>query len=355
MMKTLIRIVLMVGVALPPLVAAHHGTVTNPTLYIIEELVEIEGEVVEVFWRNPHVRFRLDDGSRIWELEMGPQPGLFRRLGVSQDSFSEGGQIRVAGYVSRRNESSLGVTNLLLPSDEEFVEGGQTARWENKQQIDIGYRPPSSQDADPAAVETARATSEGIFKVWAGVGGHRPFGMPGSPNADYSHERLLTEHAREMVAQYNHVDNPELDCRTGMPSPMFDPVPMQIIDDGDRILIRVEEYDVERVVHMDTDGIEAPESIAASPLGFSVGHWEGDSLVVSTTHVDWPLFNNGTGTPQSDQVIYGESFEVIEGDVLRYTFSATDPLMFIEPVVVEMLRGWTPGVAIEPFDCVADW
>ena len=58
MVKTLIRVVLMVAVALPPLAAAHHGTTTNSTMYIIEELVDIEGEIVEVFWRNPHVRFR---------------------------------------------------------------------------------------------------------------------------------------------------------------------------------------------------------------------------------------------------------------------------------------------------------
>ena len=329
---------------LPAFAAAHHGLVTNSGLYVTEELLEIEGEIVEVLWRNPHVRFRVDDGSTVWELEMGPNPRLFRSLGVSQDSVSVGARVTAAGYLSRRDERSLGVLNLLLPTGQEFVERDQTARWSSEEQLDIGYRPPTTQDADPDAVAAARVTAEGIFRVWAGVSGARSVSR-------YQH--LFTEHALEQRAQYDPVaDNPELDCRSGMPSPMFDPVPMQIIADGDKILVRTQEYDVERVVHMNTSG--APEGTEASPLGFSVGRWEADTLVVSTTNVGWPLFD-GSGTPQSEQVVYTETFEMIEGDVLRYTFSAVDPVMFTAPVDLEVLRGWTPGVEIEPYDCVSQW
>ena len=45
-------------------------------------LTELEGEVVEVLWRYPHARARLqvvdDDGEEtIWELELGPPPNGF--------------------------------------------------------------------------------------------------------------------------------------------------------------------------------------------------------------------------------------------------------------------------------------
>ena len=133
---------------------------------------------------------------------------------------------------------------------------------------------------------------------------------------------------------------------------MFDPVPMRIIEAGDRIVIHTQEYNVERVVHMNID--EAPEGIESSPLGFSVGRWDEATLVVSTTNVDWPLFDSG-GTPQSEQIVYTETFEVIEGDVLRYTMSAVDPIMFTAPINMEVLRGWTPGIEIEPYDCVSEW
>jgi len=329
---------------LPAFAAAHHGLVTNSGLYLTEELVEIEGEVVEVLWRNPHVRFRVDDGSAVWELEMGPNPRLFRSLGVSQEAIPVGARVTAAGYLSRRDENSLGVLNLLLPDGEEFVERNQTARWTSEDPLDISYRPPSTQDADPDAVAAARATDEGIFRVWAGVSKARSFAQ---------YEPLLTEHAREQRARYDPVtENPELDCRSGMPSPMFDPVPMQIIDEGDRIVVHTQEYDIERTVHMNID--EVPEGIEPSPLGFSVGHWDADTLVVSTTNVGWPLFDSG-GTPQSEQIIYTETFEVIEGDVLRYTFSAVDPIMFTAPIDLEVLRGWTPGIELEPYECVSEW
>ena len=38
---------------------AHHGPVTNPALYQAEDLTELEGVITDVFWRNPHPRFRL--------------------------------------------------------------------------------------------------------------------------------------------------------------------------------------------------------------------------------------------------------------------------------------------------------
>ena len=38
-----------------PLVLAHHGPVTQPSLYLTDDLVELEGEIVNVLWRNPHL------------------------------------------------------------------------------------------------------------------------------------------------------------------------------------------------------------------------------------------------------------------------------------------------------------
>jgi len=37
----------------------HHGPSVEP-LYDTSGLVELDGVVTEVFWRNPHVRFRID-------------------------------------------------------------------------------------------------------------------------------------------------------------------------------------------------------------------------------------------------------------------------------------------------------
>jgi hypothetical protein len=163
---------------------------------------------------------------------------------------------------------------------------------------------------------------------------------------------FLTARGRELAATYDPVtQNPELSCRQGMPTTMFDPVPMQIIDQGDRILIRVQEYDVERVVHTNTNSVQAEPS----PLGNSVGYWDGDTLVVETTDVEWPYFDP-YGTPQSEQVSYRETFTLADtGDILLYSITVTDPIMFSQPFTLGRPREWTPDVELEAFDCVAEW
>ena len=114
-----------------------------------------------------------------------------------------------------------------------------------------------------------------------------------------------------------------------------------------------QEYDIERVIHMSPGALDAqPEP---SPLGYSVGRWEGEALLVTTTHVDWPYFDP-YGTPQSERMSYTERFELArDGEALRYTLTATDPVVFTEPFTLETLRPWTPGVEIEPYDCVPAW
>jgi len=326
----------------PPLLA-HHGAVTNGALYLTDEFIELEGEITEVFWRNPHARARIsvvdDDGERtIWELELGPGPRGFEARGLVADDFV--GRVRVAGYRSKRNPDSLGVLHVLLPGGQEYAQGNREPRWADTRVAN------AVREIDPAKVAEARRTANGVFRVWSRRLGGRP--QP----ADYGH--LLSERGRELFAEFNAAtDNPELECRTGMATSMLDPVPMEIIDEGDHITIHLEEYDIRRTVYLDPDrsGVE-PQG---SPLGYSVGRWEGDTLVVTTTHIDWPYLDP-YGTPQSADVQYLERFELSDDQtMLNYSLTATDPVMFTAPIIMERQRRWTPGVEIPPFNCVAEW
>jgi hypothetical protein len=51
---------------------------------------------------------------------------------------------------------------------------------------------------------------------------------------------------------------------------------------------------------------------------------------------------------------YTERFSVSDGgNVLRYSITITDPVIFTEPLTYEWTREWEPGVEVEPYDCVA--
>ena len=334
-----------VGIFVSTNVSAHHGAVTNGALYLTDEFIDLDGELTEVFWRNPHTRARLsvvgDDGEEtIWELELGPTPRGFEGREIFADDFI--GRVKAAGYRSRRNPESLGVVHLLLPNGQEYAQGNRELRWSNTRLANPSF------GLESADVAEAERTADGIFRVWNRF-------LPGAARdmqpSEYA--RYLTPRGRELADEYDPVtQNPELDCRQGMPKAMTDPTPTEIISDSERIIIRQYEYDIERIVYMsDQEGVQ-PE---ASPLGHSVGRWEDDVLIVDTTHIDWPYLDS-LGAPQSNQASYRETFALAtEGDLLNYSITITDPVMLKEPFTLEWTRRWIPEIEFESYDCVAEW
>ncbi|MFP6829725.1 MAG: DUF6152 family protein [Gammaproteobacteria bacterium] len=344
MIKTRKLLPLTAGLVFSMTASAHHGANSNPDLYLAENLIELDGEISGVLWRNPHPRLMMtvtgEDGEEAeWELEFSGSVNGWVRQGVDAEFFQIGDQVKTAGVVSRRDPTSIGLLHLLLPSGEEMVSGNRELRWSDEQFAMTGRR-----TFDREEIAAAEAAANGIFRVW----GQRTSGRPHPEE----YAGLLTEHGRELAAQYyGPTDNPELECRTGIPTHMFDPVPMEIADGGDRIHIQTLEYNVKRAVYLTDD---RPEP-APSNVGYSVGRWDGDTLIVETTHIDWPYFDP-YGTPQSGQMSYVETFRVADDDSrLDYTIIATDPVMFTEPVRLERAWRWQPGTEMYEFDCVGEW
>ena len=161
----------------------------------------------------------------------------------------------------------------------------------------------------------------------------------------------LTDRARQDLAAWDplSLDNPFRGCAPkGMPNIMEQPNPMEFVDQDDRLLIRMEEYDTVRTIHMS----ETPDQdIEPSILGHSVGRWEGRTLVIHTDRISWRYFNQ-RGLTQSDAIQIDERFTPSEdGSSLDYEIMATDPATFVEPAVVTKKWIWVPGDVVLPFDC----
>ena len=80
------------------------------------------------------------------------------------------------------------------------------------------------------------------------------------------------------------------------------------------------------------DGRPHPPDVAPHTwMGFSTGVWEGNTLVVRTTHIKqgWVRRN---GVPQSDEVTTTERF-TRHGDTLSYVIYIKDPVYLTEPLV----------------------
>ena len=93
----------------------------------------------------------------------------------------------------------------------------------------------------------------------------------------------LTESAQAARDAYDLYSNPILGTCTakGMPTIMEQPYPMEFMEGDEVIYLKMEEGDTIREIHMTG---ESPVN-TPSPLGTSVGHWDGETLVVDCRRV----------------------------------------------------------------------
>ncbi len=334
-----ILVALCSAAALSTVVDAHH----SPVEYDRTTITEFEGEVLSVFWGNPHVIVEVatnENGAEaVWELE-GAAVSSQRRRGVPEGLIQVGDTIRVAGHASTRRENALLTEHLLLPGGTEILLGStREPRWSESE---IGS---SAWMVDPERASTAEG--DGIFRVWSRGPGVWPWYF------DEADTLGLTDSARAVAAEFDPFeDNPLLDCtKPGMPALMGNPYPMQFIDNGATIEARFEEFDVVRTIHMDGGDASA---VSPSPLGYSVGEWQGSTLEVHTSRINWPHFGR-VGIPQSEAVEVVERFTVGEdGERLDYELTIEDPGTLLAPYSWEGFWIWRPGEEVGRYECTVE-
>ena len=105
----------------------------------------------------------------------------------------------------------------------------------------------------------------------------------------------LTEEAVARAEAWNPEDEMTLSRVCLPPSIVYalqGPFPFEIHQTDGLIVIRYEYFDQVRLIFMDDR--EAPEGYPHSKMGFSTGHWEGEELVIETSHISpSTITNNG--------------------------------------------------------------
>jgi Family of unknown function (DUF6152) len=332
------------SLALPA--AAHHSV---SAWFDTSQTSELEGDVVAMHWQNPHVRFTLSvpgaDGSTAdWEIETLSLSGI-SRWGITEDLIAVGDHLKVAGNPSKRSSNNLFVRNILLPTGEEILLGGK-ARWSGET-LRAG-EVQSEQSGDATAPEL------GLFRTWVSAAGGT-FLFPEEINPDFDFAVYpLTSAARATLEAFDYArDDPTKNCaQKGMPTIMEQPYPLEFVDNGAQILLHLEEYDTRRIIHVG-DALD-PATQPPSVLGYSVGHWEDDTLVVVTTRLGWGHFDT-VGIPLTLDAVVVERFTPSTlGDRLDYSMTITDPAIFTEPVMLVSHWIYRPEVTIGPFRCTPE-
>jgi hypothetical protein len=127
--------------------------------------------------------------------------------------------------------------------------------------------------------------------------------------------------------------DPEIKCyMPGIPRATYMPYPFQIVQSSNTILMAYEFASASRVIRMNS----AEKSPAPAWMGWSIGHWEGETLVVHVTDQMEDTWFDRAGNFHSEALHVVERYTRISPDVMTYEATIEDPKVFTRPWKMSM-------------------
>ena len=158
------------------------------------------------------------------------------------------------------------------------------------------------------------------------------------------------ENARNWLAA-----DPEIKCYLpGTPRAMYMPYPFQITQTPDYILMAFEFSGTTRTVHMNPRPMEEFETQPPSWMGWSVGHWEDDTLVIDATDFNGQAWFDRAGNFHGEGMSLTERYTVVDPNTIQYEVTIDDPDVFTRPWTMNMplYRRLEPYAEIFEYKCV---
>ena len=316
-------------------VFAHHSDAALD----LNSLVTMQGTVTEYSLQNPHAYFSvltLDErGNEVeWTVQLASRLTL-TRLGWTPESLAIGEKVTV-GMNPARDGKPYG----LMVS----VEKANGSALPN-----VGGPGGSRNSAAPVV---ARATS--VAGKWMVDRDSLGDDYPGGLDQLMRRDLVLTEQGKAAEAAFRIEDDPLLRC-VGRPTPgdiiYTDLYPLQIEINGDEtITIRSQFFDQQRTVYM--DGRAHPAASERFHEGHSIGHWEGETLVVDTTNFADHRSPYQNGVPSGAQKHVVQRFQLADGGTrLMVEFTLEDPEFIARPMTHARKLIYSPQADMSPFNC----
>ena len=137
----------------------------------------------------------------------------------------------------------------------------------------------------------------------------------------------------------------------GVPRSTYMPLPFQILQSEDKIFIAYEWGSNSRVIHLDRPGTEAQ---LPSWMGYSLGHYEGDTLVVEVSAQMADAWFDSVGNFHGNNVRVTERYTPMGPNHLQYEATIEDPKVYTRPwkIVMPLYRRIETNARILEFKCV---
>ena len=119
----------------------------------------------------------------------------------------------------------------------------------------------------------------------------------------------------------------------GIPRQTYMPAPFQILQTDSEIFIAYEWGSNSRSIFMDRPGTSAP---LPCWMGYSLGRWEGGTLIVDVTSQMTDTWFDAAGNYHSGSLHVEERYRMIDENHIEYQALITDPEVFTEPWTIRM-------------------
>ena len=321
---------------------AHHGPNSQ---FDQSQSIEVTGVITKLRFVNPHsyVYFDVTDEhghTESWRCEMRAATVL-KRSGWTEDMFKAGTQIYIEGAPARREAHGCYVERLRL-GDGEFIQRYDQLNGSDGD-VSVDNRPgvlPNGQpniSGDWAAPQRRLASGETRRRA--------PGGFRGT---DYAQ----SDAGRTASADHDsQTDNPRFHCQPVniIADWVFDQHINRIVQTDDTVILTYGFMDIVRTIHLDMD--EHPDDIEPTRAGHSIGHWEGNTLVVDTIGFLPGYLDGRFGIKHSDQLHVVERFEYVpdQGLIIR-DYVGEDPLYLTESFSSRD-NVFLSGTPFDPYNC----
>jgi hypothetical protein len=144
-------------------------------------------------------------------------------------------------------------------------------------------------------------------------------------------------------------DDPAARCIPTMPKLNVLPYPFKLVDVPGMLLMLHEGFTTYRQIF--TDGRALPKDPQPTFLGYSVGHWEGDDLVVETNGISHETFLDNAGRPHTDDMRLTERFRRKDFGHLEMELTFDDPKFYSKPWTVLETARLLPDTELLEYIC----
>lgn len=127
------------------------------------------------------------------------------------------------------------------------------------------------------------------------------------------------------------------------------PYPLEVVQKGDKVVLIWEHNHIFERVYMN----EQPDpNVDLGYTGYSVGHWDGQTLVIDSANYNDMTFLDDNGLPHTEDLKVERRLRKVDhGKALEIEATVTDPKMYSRPWTIRATLPLRPDISIEEFVC----